>query len=183
MSKKNYKAVGVIVSLLFAACLFVGCASSSGGPTIEIKRVDVVRDLISVEDMGLVTLETTNGEVIYDLDLTRSAVKTGDVATDIEDGDIGLTYILENGYPYKSLVNNKEIDAYITQMAVWWYTSEDKISKDIKNPPEGADEYHLSEIVKDLVDKARSAVEVESGKTAKIFGFDDTKKARVVGLF
>ncbi len=35
--------------------------------------------------------------------------------------DAGYVYIIQNGYPAKSLTGNSENDEYLTRIAVWWY--------------------------------------------------------------
>lgn len=38
--------------------------------------------------------------------------------------DAGMAYIIENGFPNKSITGNNDKDYYITQVAVWWYLDE-----------------------------------------------------------
>ena len=35
--------------------------------------------------------------------------------------DAGVAYIIQNGYPNKSITGDKNKDFYITQGAIWWY--------------------------------------------------------------
>ena len=155
-------------------------------PDITIEAADVVRDFVNESNDALTIYETSNGDVIYDLDLSAKAVKSGQVAHYEEAADAGLSYILENGYPHKTYTNNKGMDAYITQMAIWWYQSEDTLNSGFKNAPEETDKYGLVPMTKRLVEEARQAnseTDQANEKVALIYSTDDPSLARVVGLF
>ena len=158
MTKKMKKAGKVLASTLVIALMFILTlgAVQAAPESITVKRAVVVKDLISREDKGLTIFETTDGDSIYCMDIDKKALVTGQTATVTGDGDAGLLYILRNGYPNKSFVNNVEIDKYITQIAVWWYLDENKLSNDFKTATD-IDKYKLRPIVKDLVGKARNA--------------------------
>ena len=68
----------------------------------------------------------------------------------------GLTYILMNGYPQKSITGNNDQDFYITQTAVWWYldktTGSTNLGEGIKST--GPDPYGLRPHITKLVNDA-----------------------------
>ena len=159
--------------MLFLALTFtfvIGFSSVQAVPNqVTVKRAVTVKDLISREDKGLTIFETTDGNSIYCMDIEKKALITGQTATLSGDGDAGLLYILHNGYPYKSFVKNVEIDKYITQIAVWWYLSEDKLSDDFKNATD-IDKHNLRPIIKDLVAKARKAKDTQPKPSMTVDG-------------
>lgn len=71
----------------------------------------------------------------------------------------GIAYILENGYPNKSITGNKKYDFYITQGAIWWYlddtTGTSYLSSSYKGS--GTDSHGLRKYVKKLVSGAKTA--------------------------
>ena len=158
--KKTWKAAaGFLVIALIGVITLNGAYAAPN--QVTVKRAVTVKDLISREDKGLTIFETTDGNSIYCMDIEKKALITGQTATLSGDGDAGLLYILHNGYPYKSFVKNVEIDKYITQIAVWWYLSEDKLSDDFKNATD-IDKHNLRPIIRDLVSKARKAVDTQA---------------------
>ena len=77
----------------------------------------------------------------------------------VGEGDAGLTYILANGYPYKSIKDGGDQDRFITQAAVWWYLSDTgqtgKLSDDFTT--NAADPYGLRSYIQKLVNDAKNA--------------------------
>ena len=75
-----------------------------------------------------------------------------------KEADPGIAYILENGYPRKSITGNNDYDYYITQTAIWWYL--DAINGTSNLPlafkTDGKDEFNLRGHIKNLVDNARA---------------------------
>ncbi|MBQ6477561.1 MAG: Cys-Gln thioester bond-forming surface protein [Bacilli bacterium] len=67
----------------------------------------------------------TNGEYLYCLH--RNANTAQNVTAKLDGRtDNGVSYILANGYPVKSITGNRTKDYYITQTAVWWYLDDAK---------------------------------------------------------
>ncbi len=102
------------------------------------------------------TKVTTSGEYVYCLDRAK-ATASNVTAILAGEKDAGFAYIIENGYPYKSLTGNRLKDYYITQTAVWWYldetTGSGNLGADFKanaQDPNGIRPY-----VKKLVDNAK----------------------------
>lgn len=80
------------------------------------------------------------------------------------DLDAGYTYIIMNGYPYKSFTGNGDYDYYITQGAIHWYTDRiNGISDDKKGEmtasfkTNGSDPHNLRPHMKNLVENALNA--------------------------
>lgn len=158
-------------------------SASSGEDIIVIETVDYTKDFVKGGDSTMSMYKTKDGVVVYDLDIDKKAVTSSQSATYAENGDAGLAYILENGYPNKTYTNNKGMDAYITQMAIWWYMNEDALSSDFKNATADKDEYGLVEKTRTLVEEARGATPAAKSGTAKIYVTDNPETSRVIGLF
>ena len=103
--------------------------------------------------------KTSDGKIAYCMDLEKKWPERKTNLTLVKEGDAGLTYILQNGYPYKNPYGNTEYDRFITQAAVWWYLSDTgqtgKLSEDFT--VNAADPYNLRPIIKKLVDGAKKA--------------------------
>ncbi len=145
----------VAISLVFV----VGFGAVSAAPeTIKVKRAEVLSALVDNAEYGFTIFTTEDGQVIYCMDVDKKALDQGQTVTLSGNGDAGLLYILQNGYPAKSITGNDEADKYITQAAVWWYTNEDKVSNAFKNATKETDRYQLvSKYIKPMVENARSA--------------------------
>lgn len=155
--------------------------------SIEVKAADYTTGFSSNKESIMIMYKTTAGDVVYDMDLTKEAFTPGQVAYLSSKGDAGLRYILRHGYPFVTYRNNRGMDAYITQMAIWWYLSE-SLSMDFRYRDEGEDPYGLAGVTRKLVEKARAFAseyadeEAENGE-ARIYTFLDSGNARVIGLF
>ena len=58
---------------------------------------------------------------VYCLDKHKEWAPNYTVTRSDEELDAGYIYLLENGYPSKSLTGNDANDDYLTQIALWWY--------------------------------------------------------------
>lgn len=71
-------------------------------------------------------LKTSDNQVVYCYDVEKEWPSSSDnviYSDDIDTLDAGLIYILENGYPNKTIVDGGEKDRYITQGAIWLYVN------------------------------------------------------------
>jgi len=69
--------------------------------------------------------ELTNGTLVYCVSNINTKVPAGKTMKLVgEIKDAGLSYIIENGYPYKSFTGTALKDYYITQSAIWEYFDE-----------------------------------------------------------
>ena len=103
--------------------------------------------------------KTTDGKYLYCLDMPKTTAQNTK-ATLVKNSkytDGGLVYILQNGYPTKSITGDKSKDYYITQTAVWWYLDEvhgtSNLGDQFKNS--GSDSYNLRKYVKQLVEDGK----------------------------
>ena len=118
---KNYKKLfSIILVGLFAflTCLGVKAVDQ----TITLGKAYT---LPNYEDNILTfhTKQMKSGEYVYCLNI-HAATAENVKAKLTGKGDAGLTYILQNGYPYKHFTGNTKKDYYITQIAVWMYLDE-----------------------------------------------------------
>ena len=97
-------------------------------------------------------LKTSEGFTAYCMDVNKKWNDSGSTMSYEGEADAGIKYILENGYPNKSITGDETKDRFITQAAIWWY--QDELGKDFT---EGADPYGLLETIKNLKDAAKSA--------------------------
>ncbi len=157
MIKKSKK----LLTLMFAFALaFVfGISTSLAAPgTITIKASDYTKDFLNSEhNNAMFMYKTTDGVTIYCMDIDKKPVLQGQTANLTGDADAGTLYILKNGYPNKSYRNNNGMDAYITQMALWWHLSDAKVSNNFKNTPADQDKYSLVSATRQLKDLAKKA--------------------------
>lgn len=170
---KNIKRVfnGFIALLIVAVVsvtLMPSINAAPNNPTIN--REGVMVSYIG-ENYNWAKFKTSDGKIAYCMDLAKKwPEKTTNVSL-VKEGDAGLTYILQNGYPYKTIKGNGEQDRFITQAAVWWYLSDtgqtDKLSSDFTT--DAADPYGLRSYIQKLVSEAKNAkANAESSLDVKV---------------
>ncbi len=73
--------------------------------------------------------------------------------------EAGFAYLLQNGYPNKSMTGNANYDYYITQTAIWWYLDETTGSNNLpeKFKSYGEDPHGLRTYIKNLLNGALEA--------------------------
>ena len=123
--KKMKKIFGTILTLLIVAVVSItSMATIYAAPkNISVDREGVMVSYIG-ENYKWAKFRTSDGKVAYCMDLGKSWPERKTDLSLVGEGDAGLTYILSNGYPYKSIVGNDDQDRFITQAAVWWYLSD-----------------------------------------------------------
>lgn len=158
--KKMKKVFGTILTLLIVAVVSItSMATIYAAP----KNVSVDREGVMVSYIGenykWAKFRTSDGKVAYCMDLGKNWPERKTDLSLVSEGDAGLTYILSNGYPYKSIIGNDDQDRFITQAAVWWYLSDTgqtgKLSEDFTT--NAADPYGLRSYIQKLVSDAKSA--------------------------
>lgn len=170
---KNIKKVfnGFIALLIVAVVsvtLMPSINAAPNNPTIN--REGVMVSYIG-ENYNWAKFKTSDGKIAYCMDLAKKwPEKTTNVSL-VKEGDAGLTYILQNGYPYKTIKGNGEQDRFITQAAVWWYLSDtgqtDKLSSDFTT--DAADPDGLRSYIQKLVSEAKNAkANAESSLDVKV---------------
>ena len=179
--KKVIRKAKLLSTLVFAFMLtfaFGINVNASGIPSsITIKEADYTRDFINTDsNIGMTMFTTNDGVVVYCMDIDKKPLVQGQSANLVGDADAGVLYILQNGYPKKTYRNNNGMDAYITQMALWWYLSEDKLSSKFKNATGEADKYSLVSATKNLVNAARGAKDNQVRPSMNVNASDTTFK-------
>lgn len=119
------KVKSLMISLFSIAILFSfnPCVNAEEVKTMTVKREAVMESYIG-DDNAFTSYITTDGTIVYCMDLDKPGATTGTVYNYSKAGDAGLLYLIQNGYPNKKITNRNEIDRYITQSAIWWYLSD-----------------------------------------------------------
>lgn len=158
---KNMKKIfGTILTLLIVAVVSItSMATIYAAPkNISVDREGVMVSYIG-ENYKWAKFRTSDGKVAYCMDLGKTWPERKTDLSLVGEGDAGLTYILSNGYPYKSIVGNDDQDRFITQAAVWWYLSDTgqtgKLSEDFTT--NAANPYGLRSYIQKLVSDAKNA--------------------------
>ena len=98
--------------------------------------------------------KTVDGDYLYCLNMAKKTAEntTATLVKNSKLVDGGLIYILRNGYPNKSITNDKDKDYYITQTAVWWYLDMTRGTENLGDQFKeyGGDQYGLRKYVKQL---------------------------------
>lgn len=163
--KKSIKKT--ILSVLVALLVFVSTATATYAvpQTITLGGTEALEGYVS--GVKFTTKTTKDGGYLYCLDMKKKTAKDT-TATLKGQRDAGVAYIIANGYPRKSITGDRLKDYYITQTAVWWYlddtTGSSNLSQKFKTT--GSDPHNIRPIIKNLVEKA---------KTAKANGYAQTK--------
>ena len=87
------------------------------------ERVNLFNELYGDELLYLVPYYATSGSTrytVYCLDKEKEWAPNHTITKDNAPLDAGYVYLIQNGYPAKSLTGNDAYD-YLTQIAVWWY--------------------------------------------------------------
>lgn len=160
--KKMKKIFSAALTLLIVAVASVtSMITTSAAPSsITIEREGVMVSYIG-ENYKWAKFITSDDKVAYCLDLAKNWPESSSTVSLIDEGDAGLTYILANGYPYKSITGNNDQDRFITQAAVWWYLADTgqttSLSEDFTT--NSADPYGLRDHIETLVEAAKNASE------------------------
>lgn len=158
--KTIQKIYSIICTFLLVAVLSVTSIpmvnAAPNNPTIS--REGVMVSYIG-ENYKWAKFRTSDGKVAYCMDVEKKwPEKTTNVSL-VKEADNGVRYILENGYPYKSIRGNNDQDRFITQAALWWYLAETgqsgSLSADFTT--NSADPYGLRDSIKALVNAAKTA--------------------------
>ena len=158
--KKMKKIFSTILILLIVAVVsLTSITTINAAPkSISVDREGVMTSYIG-ENYKWAKFRTSDGKVAYCMDLGKNWPERKTTISLVGEGDAGLTYILSNGYPYKSIIGNDDQDRFITQAAVWWYLSDTgqtgKLSEDFTT--NAADPYGLRSYIQKLVSDAKNA--------------------------
>ncbi len=110
------------------------------------------------ETINFGTKRLTNGTLAYCLDYHKQTTQNT-TAKLVGEMDAGMAYLIENGYPNKSITGDNEKDYYITQTAIWWYLDETTSSKNLTEEfkTTDTDSANLREYIRKLKDEAINA--------------------------
>ncbi|HIR59392.1 MAG TPA: Cys-Gln thioester bond-forming surface protein [Candidatus Onthousia excrementipullorum] len=117
------------------------------------ERITLFEELDGDEQLNLVpyyaTDEFNNKYTIYCLDKDKEWASGYTITKDSEPLNAGYSYIVQNGYPTRSLTGNDAYDNYLTQIAVWWYQDlsegTNNLTTNQKNVIERSDYYRYIE--------------------------------------
>ena len=177
--KKMGKFLFTIMLALTTIFAFGASKVDAAAPSkITVKRAQTLEDLVTNYKYGFVIFTTNEGQTIYCVDPDKKGLTTGMTATFSKDGDAGLLYLLENGYPNKQITGNDEIDMYVTQAAVWWYMDESgqagPFPDTFKNATSATDDYGLiPNYIKPMVAKAKAAKDTQVKPSIKLTSGSD----------
>ena len=109
-----------------------------------------------ISGVNIPTKTLIDGTECYCLSLHKETTKNT-IVTLYGERDSGFAYIIENGYPNKSITGDKNKDLYITQIAVWWYLDETTGSTNLNNYVRNtaSDPYNIRGYAKKLVNGAK----------------------------
>ncbi|MCI8547425.1 MAG: Cys-Gln thioester bond-forming surface protein [Bacilli bacterium] len=128
--------------------------------TITLSSSQAVKGYIG-DSVNFGTKTLTDGRLAYCLEYNKpTPVNT--TATLKEEMDAGMAYLIENGYPNKSITGDKEKDYFITQTAIWWYLDDTTNSNNLPNSfkTTDSDPHNLRPIIINLKEKAKEAKKI-----------------------
>lgn len=170
----SFKTLSICMAFALIFVLGVGTVSAASAPSsITVKKADRLSDLVTNYEYGFTIFSTSDGKTVYCMDVDLKPLTNGQKATLSGNGDAGLLYLLQNGYPAKEITGNDEMDKYITQAAVWWYVNENNLSSEFKNATKATDSYELvSRFIKPMVEKAKSAKDTQANPSMELITSD-----------
>lgn len=147
------KKISNLLSLILIALIITVTFGVNAAPkSTKISLAGTNMPSLVGENFNWDRLKTSEGFTAYCMDVNKKWNESGATMTYEGEADAGIKYILENGYPNKSITGDETKDRFITQAAIWWY--QDELGKDFT---EGIDPYGLLNTIKSLKDAAKSA--------------------------
>lgn len=155
--KKSIKKI-LIGTLIAFISFFNAWTSVAAAPATITTTADPVLLPGFVNGTRFHIIPLTDGTLTYCLDLNKTEPRSHTLHL-VGEMDAGIAYLLENGYPKKSILGETNKDYYITQSAIWWYLDNTTGSHNLSNEfkTSGADPNSLRPYVQDLVNKAMNA--------------------------
>lgn len=155
---KNSKITKIGLALLIAITSFftiVGNAFAEVPNKINVTSTAAVKGYIG-EKVNFGTKSLDDGSVAYCLDYNKLTPDHA-IGTLAGEMDAGMAYLIENGYPHKTITGDKAKDYYITQVAIWWYLDETTGATNLTNEfkTTDSDPQNLRPTIKKLVDQAK----------------------------
>lgn len=115
--------VRYVMTIVLTFIIFGVSVVSAFGTTVQMGKYQRSPKYIGKLDFDYLYL--TDGTPVYCLESLKDPA-TNQSMKQKSALDKGVLYILQNGYPNKSITGNNDYDHYITQVAIWWYL--DRIS-------------------------------------------------------
>lgn len=175
---KNFKKISSILCVLVLTLVasFIGVKSIVAAPSsTTISREGVMVSYIG-ENYRWAKFKTSDNKVAYCLDMEKTWPEKSTNMSLEKEASAGIKYILENGYPKKSITGNSDVDRFITQGALWWYladTGQGSLSSDFA--ANSADPYGLRDKIKALADAAKGAGSTANGSIDVTINSTDMK--------
>ena len=175
----------VLLLLVFTVAIVVGITdvfAAEPPKTLEVGSSTNLPTYIS--GLNIPRKILSDGTESYCLSLSKATTQNTTV-TLYGERDAGFAYIIENGYPSKSITGDKNKDIYITQVAVWWYLDETTGSTNLNNYVRNvaSDPYNIRGYAKKLVNEAVKAKnkgypnpKISASTTSKTLSIGKTKK-------
>ena len=110
----------VVIALGYTTFFTASAATTTTAPESVITgKATLMEKYLGDITISYKTLK--DGSVYYCTQFTKELPENGLTMTKVSPMDAGMTYIIANGYPNKSITGDNEKDFFITQLAVWWY--------------------------------------------------------------
>lgn len=144
---------GIVTFILsFVLIITMIMPVNAASETIQLGKAYKTKSYIAGIDFSYKV--TTDGRYLYCLNRHKDTAQNiqAKLVNNSKYINEGVTYILKNGYPNKSITGDKDKDYYITQTAVWWLldlvSGSTNLGDNFKET--GSDEYQLRQHVKRL---------------------------------
>lgn len=169
MKSQLKKFVKVLLTLILCITTFVPSLNNvkAASQKVTLGPLEVIPRYIAGVSIDI--KKTTSGLYVYCVDNSKPAAKST-TATLVGKAKVGVTAIMNNGYPNKSLTGDKSKDYYITQAAVWWYLDNVTGSSNLGTyfKQDGSDPENLRPYIKNLVQIGENAKENEISTSIKL---------------
>lgn len=110
----------VVIALGYTAFFTASAATTTTAPDNVITGKATLMDKY-LGDITISYKTLKDGSIYYCTQFSKDIPEAGITMTKVSPMDAGMTYIIANGYPNKSITGDNEKDFFITQLAVWWY--------------------------------------------------------------
>ena len=154
MKKKNFKIRRIFTAIISAALVLASVSNVFAAPnSIQLGYANK-KPKTYIGGVSFYYKVTRDGKYVYCVEMNKKLAKNvrANLVSNSNKADAGVTYILKNGYPNKSITGNSDKDYYITQTAVWWYLDmvhgTSNLGEQFKK--NGSDDYNMRRFVKKL---------------------------------
>lgn len=148
-----------LLFLVLASIIAVSTMGSVNAAAETIQLGSATKTGMYIAGVSFNYKTSIDGKYYYCLDIKKGTAQNVS-ATLVKQNSVvdgGITYILKNGYPYKSITGDKDKDYYITQTAIWWYLDETTGSSNLGEQFKeiGSDSYGMRSLVKNLMEQGK----------------------------